>query len=83
MSWIVLDIELTEKIIINELGLFVDGSVQGFSFCPPKNFKTIKQTTWNTSHLHGIELRVVVESWNMLSSWLSLRQKSNECRRVC
>ena len=54
MSCIVLDIELTDKNIIKELGLFIDGSVQGFSFCPPKAFKPNKQTTWNTSHPHGI-----------------------------
>ena len=54
MSLIVLDIELTEKKKIKELGLFIDGSLQGFSFCPPKSFKPNKQTTWNTSHLHGI-----------------------------
>ena len=54
MSCIVLDIELTEKNIIKELGLYNDGSVQGFSLCPPKSFKHNKQTTWNTSHLHGI-----------------------------
>ena len=55
MSCIVRDIELTEKDTIKELGLFIDGSVQGFSFCPPKSFKPNKQTTWNTSHLHGIK----------------------------
>ena len=54
MFLIVLDIELTEKNVIKELGLFIDGSVQGFSFCPPKAFKPNKQTTWNTSRLHGI-----------------------------
>ena len=54
MSLILLDIELTEKNIIREPGLFFDGSLQGFSFCPPKTFKLNKQTTWNTSHLHGI-----------------------------
>ena len=54
MSLIVLDIELTEKNVIKELGLFIDGSVQGFSFCPPKTFKPNKQTSWNTNHLHGI-----------------------------
>ena len=54
MSCIVLDIELTEKNIIKELGLFIDGSVQGFSFCPPDIFEPNKQTTWNTRHLHGI-----------------------------
>ena len=25
-----------------------------FHFCPPKTYKPNKQTTWNTSHLHGI-----------------------------
>ena len=45
---------LTEKNVIKELGLFIDGSVQGFSFCPPKTFKPNKQTTWNTRHLHEI-----------------------------
>ena len=54
MSLIVLDIELTEKKIIKELGFFIDGSVQGFSFCPPNTFKPNKQTSRNTSHLHGI-----------------------------
>ena len=54
MSCIVLDIELTDKNVIKELGHFFDGSVQGFSFCPPKAFKPNKQTSWNTKHLHGI-----------------------------
>ena len=49
-----LDIELSEKNTIKELGLFIDGSVQGFSFCPPKTFKPNKQTAWSTRHLHGI-----------------------------
>ena len=54
MSCIVLDKELTDRNTNKELGLFIDGSVQGFSFCPLKTFKPNKQTTWNTSHLHGI-----------------------------
>ena len=54
MSLIVLDLELTEKNKVKEVGLLFDGSVQGFSFCPPKTFEPNKQTTWNTSHLHGI-----------------------------
>ena len=54
MSCLVLDIELTEKNIFKELGLFIGGSAQRFSFCPPKAFKPNKQKTWNTSHLHGI-----------------------------
>ena len=54
MSLIVLDIELTEKNIIRELELSIDGSLQGFSFCPPKTLEPKKQTSWNTEHLHGI-----------------------------
>ena len=53
MSLIVLDIELTEKNVIKELGLFIDGSRQGFSFSTPKSFKPNKQTTWNTKSFHG------------------------------
>ena len=54
MPLIVLDRELADKNIIKELGLYIDGSLWGFSFWPPKTFKPNKQTTWNTSHLHGI-----------------------------
>ena len=54
MSLNVLDIELTGKDIIEELALYIDGSLQGFSFCPTKTCQPNKQTTWNTSHLHGI-----------------------------
>ena len=54
MSCIVLDIELTEKNLIKELGFSIDGSVQGLSFCPPKTFKPNQQTTRNTRRLHGI-----------------------------
>ena len=54
MSLIVLDIELTEKNIFKELGLYIDGSLQGFCFCSPKKLKPNKQTTWKTSHLHRI-----------------------------
>ena len=53
MSLIVLDMKLTEKNVIRELGVFIDGSLQGISFCPPKSFKPNKQTTWTTRDLHG------------------------------
>ena len=42
MSLIVLDIDLIEKNIIKELGLYIEGSLQGFQFCPPKT-----ASTWN------------------------------------
>ena len=51
---ILLDIELTEKNIVKELGFFIEGSLQGFSFCPPMTFKPNKQTSRSTKHLHGI-----------------------------
>ena len=54
MSLILLDIEITEKNIFKKLGIFIDGSLRGFSFSPPKTFKPNKQTTWNTSHVQGI-----------------------------
>ncbi len=54
MFLIVLDIELSEKNNTKELGLYIDGFLQGCSFSAPKTFKPNKQTTWNTSHLHGI-----------------------------
>ena len=53
MSLIVLDIELIDKNIIEELRLYKDVSLKGFSVCPPKTFKPNKQTTWNKIHLHG------------------------------
>ena len=37
-----------------ELGVFIDGKVQGYSFCPPKKYKPTKQAVWCTRNLHGI-----------------------------
>ena len=54
MSSIVLDIELTEKNINKELGIYLDASLQGVSFCPPMTCNRNQQTTRKTSHLHGI-----------------------------
>ena len=54
MSCIVLDVQLTDENVIKELENFFDGSVQGFSFRPPKAFQSSKQTSWNTKHLNGI-----------------------------
>ena len=80
MSLIVLDIELTEKNVTEELGLFSDGCVQGFSFCPPKTLKPTKQTTWNRSHLHG-------NAWSIgkleYEKMFAVFYKSNDCKSVC
>ena len=54
MPLFVLDLKLTERNRIKELGFFIEGSLQGFSFCPPKTYEPNKQTTWNTNHLHAI-----------------------------
>ena len=82
MSLIVQDIELTEKNIIKELGLFLDGSLQGFSFCPPKTFKPNKQTSWNRKHLHGIAWSSGKLDYEKLFA-VFLWHKCNECRSVC
>ena len=82
MSGTVLDTELTEKNIIKELGLFIDGSVQGFSFCPPKTFKPKKQTSGNTKHLHGIAWSSGKLDYEKLFA-VFLRQKGDECKSVC
>ena len=39
MFCIVLVIELAGKNVLKELGVFIDGIVQGYSFRPPKKYK--------------------------------------------
>ena len=81
MFLFVLVIELTEKNIIKELGLFIDGSLQGVSFCPPKVFKPNKQTIG--AQVIYMELRVVVESWFMRSCLLSFNEKLFAVCNIC
>ena len=54
MSCIILDIELADMNVFKELGDLIDGNVQGYSFCPPKQCKPPKQAVWCTSNSHGI-----------------------------
>ena len=82
MSLIVLDIETTDKNVVKELGLLIDGSVQVYSFCPPKTFKHNKQTTWNTSHVNGIAWSSGKLEYEKLSA-VFYDKKTNECRSVC
>ena len=51
---ILLDIGLTDINVIKELGNFIDGKVQGYSFRPPKKYKPTKQAVWCTRNLRGI-----------------------------
>ena len=73
MSLIVLDIEITEKNIVKEQGLFLMVLYKDFHF--------VHQTLINLIiRQHGtqviyMELRGVVESWNMISSLLSFSTK--------
>ena len=53
MSSVVLDIELDEKGFIENLRVFIDGIVQGYSFRSPKKYKPTKQPVWCTKNLHG------------------------------
>ena len=54
MSCILLDFDLTDINIIQVLGAFFDGEVQGYSFCPPKKYKPTKQAFRSTKNTHGI-----------------------------
>ena len=53
MSCIVLVIEMPDENVIKELGVFIDGKVQGYSFLPEKKYKPTKQSFCCTRNLHG------------------------------
>ena len=69
MSLIVLEIELTEKNIIKKLRIYIDGSLQGFSFCPRRLMNLINSR--HGTQVIYMELGGVVESWIMRSCLLS------------
>ena len=54
MSCIVLDFELPEKNIIQEVGVFINGKVQGYSFRPPKMYKPTREAFWSTRNLQEL-----------------------------
>ena len=47
---IVLDNELADQNNFRELGVFVDGKIQGHSFRPPRNYEPTKQAFWCTKN---------------------------------
>ena len=49
-----IDVELADKNAVKELGVFIDGEVQGYSFLSSKKDKPAKQAFWCTRNLHGI-----------------------------
>ena len=51
MSCIVLDIELAEKNVMKDLGVFIDGKVQGHSFGPSEKYKPTKRAFWWAGNL--------------------------------
>ena len=53
MSCIVLDIEVADQNDIEELGVFNDGKVQGYSFRPPKKYIPTKKAFWGTRDLNA------------------------------
>ena len=69
MSCIVVDLELTDKNVIKEMGVFIDGSVQSFIFVHQRLLNPINRHH-GTQNIY-MELRGVVESWIMISSLLS------------
>ena len=69
MFLIVQDKELTEKNIIKELGLYIDGSLQGFPFVHQR-LVNLKNRQHGRQVIY-MEMREVVESWIMIISLLS------------
>ena len=69
MSLIVLDIELTEKNIIKELGLFLMVLYKDFHFVHQGLLNPINRRR-GTQNIY-MELRGLVESWIMIGSLLS------------
>ena len=75
MSLIVLDVELADKNVVKELGVFIDGQVFGYSFKPPTRFQLTFQTHWCTNNLHKIDWRSSVLDYNDVTKILtSLKQ---------
>ena len=62
MSLVVLDIECIESNIVKELGVYKDGQTEGYSFLPPKKFKSTSQSFWCTQHLHGINIEKILKN---------------------
>ena len=54
MSRIALDIELADKNGIKKFGVFIAEKAQGYSFRPPKKYKTTEQAFWCKRDLQGI-----------------------------
>ena len=75
MSLIVLDVELADKNVVKELGVFIDGQVFGYSFKPPTSFQPTFQTHWCTNNLHKIDWRSGALDYNDVTKILtSLKQ---------
>ena len=53
MSCNVLDIEFAGINVIKQLGIFINGKVQGYSFCLPIKHKPTEQAFWCTRNLQG------------------------------
>ena len=53
MSCFVLDIEPTDKNVVNVFGKFIDCKVQAYSFRDLKKIKPTKQSFWCTPNMHG------------------------------
>ena len=76
MSSIVLDIQLVDENVFEELGVFIDGKVQGYSFRPPEKYKPTKQAFWCTKNLHGIVRNSECLYYSELSKTLPIAEKS-------
>ena len=80
MSLTVLDVELTEKNIIKELGFLVMVLYKDFHFVHQR-LLNLKNRRHGTQNIY-MELRGVVESWIMMSFLPFLRHEIDESRSV-
>ena len=72
---IVLDVELADKNVVIDLGVFIDGQVFGYSFKPPTSFQPTFRTHWCTNNLHKIVWRSGALDYNDVTKVLnSLKQ---------
>ena len=75
MSLIVLDIELAEKNVVKDLGVYFDGQVFGYSFKLPKNYQPTHQTLWCTQQLHKLDWKIGSFHYSRINTmWAELRK---------
>ena len=71
MYLIVLDVDLADKNVVKELGVFIDRQVFGYSSKPPTSFQPTFQTHWCTNKLHKSDWRSGALDYNDVTKFLT------------